>query len=277
MKGARIIVIGVAVVAGGAAALLSQRADSPPPAPVAVQQQPAVQPSIDTVEVLTAAAPIPMGSVIQNQHLKWQLWPRTSAENFIRREGAAAEMSNYVGALARQPFVAGEPINEGKIIKTGSAGFMSAILPPGMRAISTEISAETGAGGFILPNDRVDVILTRREPGANGGREEYVSSTILTNVRVLAIDQTLDDKNGQRVVVGRTATLELMPRQAEVLALARQLGTISMTLRSVSDANPDGLEGEALPQMGASIAGGRPGDGGRMTIVRYGIATQVAQ
>jgi pilus assembly protein CpaB len=115
---------------------------------------------------------------------------------------------------------------------------MAAILPTGMRALSTDISPETGAGGFILPNDHVDVILTRRDRDAeasNGGVEAHVSETILNNVRVLAIDQTIEEKGGQRVVVGKTATLELSPRQAERLTLAHQLGTLSLALRSLVD------------------------------------------
>ena len=105
-----------------------------------------------------------------------------------------------------------------------------------MRAVSTEISPETGAGGFILPNDRVDVILTRRDREAEkaAGVEVHTSETILRNMRVLAIDQTVEEKNGQRVVVGKTATLELAPRQAETLALSRQLGTLSLALRSLA-------------------------------------------
>jgi pilus assembly protein CpaB len=105
--------------------------------------------------------------------------------------------------------------------------------------VSTEISPETGAGGFILPNDRVDVILSKRpkEDSRNAGTQQPVSETILTNVRVLAIDQTVEEKNGQRVVVGKTATLEISPRQAETLTQARQLGTLSLALRSLLDAS----------------------------------------
>ena len=103
---------------------------------------------------------------------------------------------------------------------------MAAVLPAGKRAIATEISAETGAGGFILPNDHVDVLLTRRDKQAekSAGVEIHSAEIILSNVRVLAIDQTVEEKNGQRVVIGKTATLELTPRQSETLALARQLG-----------------------------------------------------
>ena len=119
---------------------------------------------------------------------------------------------------------------------------MAAILPAGMRAVSTEISPETGAGGFILPNDHVDVLLSRRDKEAEkaAGVDVHVSETILTNIRVLAIDQTVEEKNGQRVVVGKTATLELAPRQAETLGRARQMGTLSLALRSLVDFDKQG-------------------------------------
>lgn len=125
-------------------------------------------------------------------------------------------------------------------MKANGSGFMAAILPSGMRAVSTEISPETGAGGFILPNDRVDVLLSRRHRGGEGNSEVVSSDIILSDVRVLAIDQTVEEKNGQKVVVGKTATLELKPKQAETLARSRQSGTLSLALRSLVDANKSG-------------------------------------
>ncbi|HVI15391.1 MAG TPA: Flp pilus assembly protein CpaB, partial [Pseudolabrys sp.] len=146
------------------------------------------------------------------------------------------------------------------------SGFMAAILPSGMRAISTQISPETGAGGFILPNDHVDVILTRRERDAdkqsNGG-DSYNSGTILSNVRVLAVDQTVEEKNGQKVVVGKTATLELTQPQAELLAVSQQLGTLSLALRSLTDAMRDDPKSEERPD----------GRGNRVNVVRFGVST----
>jgi pilus assembly protein CpaB len=160
------------------------------------------------------------------------------------------------GAVARSPFIVGEPIREQKLIKADGSGFMSAILPAGMRAISTEISAETGAGGFILPNDFVDVLLTRAQ------NDQFVSETVLRNVRVLAIDQTIEEKDGQKVVVGKTATLELSPRQAETLALSRRRGSLSLALRSLADARPVKDDAEAVEERTGNI-----------NFVRYGVTT----
>lgn len=233
MKAARIIVLGIALAAGGVAAMLVARPETKaPPEPKVVQ--------LDTVDVLIAAADIGMGRALSPQELQWQTWPAAAAgPSFIRKSDRPDAAEQLAGAITRTPFSQGEPIRENKLIKAKGSGFMAAILPSGMRAVSTEISAETGAGGFILPNDRVDVILSRRdrEQEKATGIDSHTSETILSNVRVLAIDQTVEEKNGQRVVVGKTTTLELTPRQAEMLALSRQQGTISLALRSLVDAD----------------------------------------
>jgi pilus assembly protein CpaB len=143
---------------------------------------------------------------------------------------------------------------------------MAAILPSGMRAISTQISPETGAGGFILPNDRVDVILTRRQTDADkasGGGDSHSSEIILSNVRVLAIDQNVEEKNGQKVVVGKTATLELTPAQTETLALSQQLGTLSLALRSITDATKDAPKNDETPSNRKT----------GVNVVRFGVGT----
>jgi pilus assembly protein CpaB len=232
MKAAQIIVLGVALAAGGAAAFLVSGEDKPAPAPAPVVQFP-------TVDVLIAKGDIPMGTAVAAQDLQWQAWPAaTTGESYITRKDKPNAIEELTGAITRAPFTAGEPIRDSKMIRTsGAAGFMAAILPSGMRAVSTEISPETGAGGFILPNDRVDVILSRRPRDADARTGSTHSETILVNVRVLAIDQTIEEKNGQRVVVGKTVTLELSPGQAERLAQSRQLGTLSLALRSLLDAS----------------------------------------
>ena len=199
--------------------------------------------------------------------MQWQAWPVAAASPvFIRKADKPAAIEDLTGAIARSPFVAGEPLRESKLIKANGSGYMAAVLDKGMRAISTEISPETGAGGFILPNDRVDVILSRRDREAEkaGAADIQVSETILSNIRVLAIDQTLGEKDGQKVVVGKTATLELNPRQAETLALSRQLGTLSLALRSLADANDS-----TMPSEEERAAGRKTG----INTVRYGIST----
>jgi pilus assembly protein CpaB len=234
MKVARVLVLVVALAAGGAAAFLVGSDDEKPPenAPAPVAQFP-------TVDVLIAKSDIGMGTAIAAEDLQWQAWPAaTTGASYVVKKDRPNAIEELAGAITRAPFTAGEPIREAKLIKAnGAAGYMAAILPSGMRAVSTEISPETGAGGFILPNDRVDVILSRRPNSDAKGASKPVSETILTNVRVLAIDQTVEEKNGQRVVVGKTATLELSPRQAESLAQSRQLGTLSLALRSLLDAS----------------------------------------
>src|SRR6185503_5736398 len=150
------------------------------------------------------------------------------------RPNATTEIA---GMIARSPFITGEPIREQKLVKSDGSGFMAAILPTGMRAISTEISPETGAGGFILPNDHVDVILTRRmkNPDQPNQPELVTAAVVLANIRVLAIDQAPKEKDGQSALVGKTVTLELKPDQISVLASARQAGTLSLALRSIAD------------------------------------------
>jgi pilus assembly protein CpaB len=198
-----------------------------------------------------------MGHVVTPNDIQWQVWPTAAASpNFLRKGDRPDAVQQLSGSIARTPLVAGEPVREAKLIRADGSGFMAAILPSGMRAISTDITPETGAGGFILPNDHVDVILTRRDREAEkqGGGDAHSAETILSNVRVLAIDQTIEEKNGQRVVVGKTATLELSPSQSEQLAVSRQLGTLTLALRSLIDAKGGDIDnGDPRDRRGAGI------------------------
>jgi pilus assembly protein CpaB len=260
MKAARIVVLTIALGAGGLAALLAGRSQRPPPV------KHLAAPSVASVDVLVAKSDIPVGATLSPSDLQWQAWP-TSAKsgNFIRKNSQPNAIEKMSGLIARAPFVAGEPIREAKLVNAKGSGFMAAILPTGMRAVSTQISPETGAGGFILPNDHVDVILTRRDANKAGtSGDQQSSETILSNVRVLAIDQNVQEKNGQKVVVGKTATLELAPRQAETLALAQHLGSLSLALRSITDARND------TPKTDENL--NRQQHGG-INVVRFGVTT----
>jgi len=255
MNRARIIVLAIALGAGGVAAyLVSGYGDRPAPA------QPVAQ--LDTVDVLVAKSDINLGQTVKPEDLQWQTWPAaTASSSFIRRSDRPDATTQVTGSIARAPFIAGEPIRDQKLVKADGSGFMAAILPTGMRAISTDISPETAAGGFILPNDRVDVILTRREKNPRPALPDVVvSEVILSNIRVLAIDQAPKEKDGQSAVIGKTVTLELKPEQIATLAASRQAGTLSLALRSITDANAVEAD-DRVRTRGVSI-----------NIVRYGVA-----
>ncbi|TWC05540.1 pilus assembly protein CpaB [Bradyrhizobium macuxiense] len=259
MKTARIVVLGIAGVAGLAAMYLASSGDRKP-APVA---PPVVQ--LPTVEVLVAKSDIGLGQSVKAEDVQWQRWPaETASSAFIRQDTNADAMKDVIGSIARAPFIVGEPIRDQKLVKANGSGFMAAILPSGMRAISTEISPETGAGGFILPNDRVDVILSRRDKNPDqmqGSRDIITTEILLSNVRVLAIDQAPKEKDGNNSLVGKTVTLELKPEQAETLARARQSGTLALALRSIADVNEKTDEtSDHAPKRGESIR-----------VVRFGI------
>jgi pilus assembly protein CpaB len=260
MYTARIIVLVIALAAGGLAAYLVSGTDNKPAPAAPVAQLP-------TVDVLVAKSDIGLGQAVKPEDLQWQTWPQaTASSSFIRRDQRPDATTQIAGSIARAPFIAGEPIREAKLVKADGSGFMAAILPSGMRAVSTEISAESGAGGFILPNDRVDVLLTRREKNALHPElpEVVRSDVILWNIRVLAIDQAPKEKDGQTTVIGRTATLELKPEQAATLAASRQAGTLSLALRSIADANAVELDpNELANKSDVSI-----------NVVRHGVPSQ---
>jgi pilus assembly protein CpaB len=265
MNTARIVVLVIALAAGGVAAYLASgyQNASAPVLPVAEK--------LPTVEVLIAKNDVQLGQALKPDDLQWQTWPAATASSaFIRRDSRPDAASQIAGSIARVPLMQGEPIREQKLVKAEGSGFMAAILPSGMRAVSTEISAETGAGGFILPNDRVDIVLTRRlksPEGANGttgGNDLILSEVILTNIRVLAIDQAPKEKDGQNAVIGKTVTLELKPDQVATLSAARQGGTLQLALRSIVDANA--VE-TTVEDQGAKRSGG-------VNVIRYGVQTR---
>ena len=260
MNIARIVVLTIALSAGGVAAYIARGTDEKPrPVEAPVAQLP-------TVEILVAKSDIGLGQQVKPEDVQWQTWPASAASNtLISRASKADAVKDIAGSIARFPFFAGEPIREQKLVKANGSGFMAAILPTGYRAVSTEISAETGAGGFILPNDRVDVIMTRREKNPDrSGPDVANAEIILSNIRVLAIDQAPKEKEGSNSLLGKTVTLELKPEQAETLARSRQSGTLSLALRSITDINmvESGSEDQA-PKRGAGI-----------NVVRYGVASQ---
>jgi pilus assembly protein CpaB len=270
MKLARVAVLGVAAGAGLLAAILAINMSRHPAAEAPEQ---VAQTSVDTIDVLVAADDITIGTTLSGDMVKWEEWPKSGASaKFITKDSDPEAVKNINGALARTTFYSGEPIVDAKLIRSDS-GYMSAILPQGKRAVATRIAADTSAGGFILPNDRVDVIMTRQDSdAAQGVAGGYITETILNNVRVLAIDQTIEEKDGEKVVVGQTATLELTPQQAEILTVAQQMSDrLTLSLRSLADseARPNDKELDAMHLIGGVKRNGA------VTVVKGGVAREV--
>ena len=274
MKPARIIVICVAAVAAIGLALVVRAMGSPSNSPTAVAAAAAV-PARPMAKVLVAAKDLQPGQRLKEADLTWMDWPvdevnpafitdgstpLPAVEAVAAPEGAVATVTrvasnlasggakaDYVGSVVREPILAGEPIVSRKIVRAGDSGYMAAYLEPGMRAMAIRVTVETAAGGFILPGDRVDVLLTREaEPNNMGVMEgERSSSTVMQNIKVLAIDQSTRAGDDEQAVVGATATLEIGPRDAEALALAKSKGELSLILRSYADTG--GPSGRVAP------------------------------
>jgi pilus assembly protein CpaB len=232
MKLFRVLVLAVALVAGGVAAYLAlNMGPGAPPAPTVVE----LAPQIQSQDVLVAAKDIGQGERISADNIRWQRWPDEAVNGvYIQKQTMPDAVEKLEGSVVRSPFVAGEPIRNVKLARPES-GFLSAILASGKRAVAVRVSAQSTAGGFILPGDRVDVVQTISQQVSPDIPAENVSRTILANIKVLAIDQSVDETEGEPVVVGKTATLELDPAQVELITSAEASGTLSLALRSIAD------------------------------------------
>ena len=260
---ARLVVIGIALVAGLGAAFLAS-GSKPPPAPVVLQQT--TESPIKTTEVLSTTAELPVGTIIQPAQLEWRKWPEEGISPFaIRRTEKPDAISEFANSIVRVSLLQGEPIRSDKLIKPDGSGFMSAILPSGQRALAVPIDnrGTNSAGGFILPNDRVDVVRTMRDEGLSKSTqsETFRTDTLLTNVRVLAVGQTVQERNGEKTVTGEHATLELSPQQVETVLLALRMGTLSLALRSITDRN------EPTKSLDGSTKEGE------LSVVRFGVVS----
>ena len=195
------------------------------------EQQALARPAAPQKFVLVARGAILRGQILKPQDLSWQVWPEGGIDkNYIQVGTRTAE--SFAGWVARDPFAAGEPISDAKIVSPGSRGFLAAVLRPGMRAISVPVSATSGISGFVFPGDQVDILITHRLTG-HGETAHEAAETVLQNVRVIGIDQKLDSKNGE-ALVAHTATFEVTPKQSEMIAIATEIGKLSLSLRSLA-------------------------------------------
>ncbi|MEO1650236.1 MAG: Flp pilus assembly protein CpaB [Pseudomonadota bacterium] len=261
MKRGQLISLGIAGVTGVAAVFGLQAFVSQQPKEVVRER------TVNTARVLVARRDISLGEVTTEASFKWQNWPSDAlTPAFITANSNPQAHRELAGSVARAPVLGGEPITNVKLIQAGKGGVLAAILPSGKRAVSTSISEESAVAKMILPNDHVDVILTRRK-NDRGGQQEFVSDTLFRNIRVLAIGQTIEAKEGKKDAEGNVATLELTPRQAELLALANEMGTINLALRSIADITSlESSTGDALTKKEAAPSA--------VNITRYGITTR---
>lgn len=272
MKPARIAVICIAAVAaiGLAFVVRSMGSSGEPMATATAGPAPAAVPM---AKILVAARDLEPGKRLEDADMAWKDWPVAQVnpafitdgttpipaapvkteENATKKAGSvvatvartANELAtggakaDYVGSVVREPILAGEPIVARKIVRAGDSGYMAAYLEPGMRAMAIRVTVESAAGGFILPGDRVDVVLTQQTTLGNIGNADegskFKSAIVMQNVKVLAIDQSTRAADDEQAVIGATATLELSPGDAEALALAKSEGDLSLVLRSYAD------------------------------------------
>ena len=234
MSPIRLIILAVAAGAAIVAALLV-RGMAGNGSPEIVERRVEVQ--VAAQKVLTTNRDLVVGEILTPEDLQWIDWPEKGLNiSFFMQEQTPDAISTISGSVVRTPFYQNEPILPQKIVQKGDTGYMAALLNPGMRAISVEISAESASGGFILPNDRVDVIMNYNEESAEeNGETRIVTVTVLENVRVLAIDQKFRETDTGESAVGRVATLELSPEDAELVTLVSNKGQLTLALRSLGD------------------------------------------
>jgi pilus assembly protein CpaB len=263
MNKMQIGLLGVVVLLGGGAAYMFMHRSGPPPKAPAIVA-PMLPPS--TEQVLVAKHDLVYGTSLKDADYGWTDWPRaTLPKGVMTKNESPSAAEDLQGSFVRAPIAKGEPIRRERLVKGASSAMMSTLLGPGKRAIAIDVSINSTAGGFILPNDHVDIVKVYREPELTRERgvDVMASEVVVANVRVLAIGQTVETKNGEPVVTGATATLELDPRQAESVLLAQRSGSLLLELRPLVDAH---REDEA-------VAPEQPDTS--MTIVRYGVSTSL--
>ena len=236
MRARTLILLLLAVLLAGGTALLARSwlASQKTEAELKAAPVPLQAPS---KSVLVARSEIKRGQILRPEDLVWQIWPEGGIDKNYVLLGGPRKPESFAGWVAINPIGGGEPVTEQRIIAPGNRGFLAAVLRPGMRAISVPVTVTSGISGFIFPGDQVDLLLTYTVPakaGAEGGVkfDHKAAETVLRNIRVIAIDQRLESKAGE-AVPAHTATFEVTPKQSEVIALASEIGKVSLSLRSL--------------------------------------------
>ena len=230
-----VLLVGALVIAIGTA-LVARSMFAGAAAPTATAQS--VEPT--GPKVLVAQRALPAGTIITADSMGFQSWPKEMVADAYFLEGES-DVTKLMGTVVRHPITAGQPVTQGALVAPGDRGFLAAALQPGMRAITVPVSATSGVAGFIFPGDRVDMVLTQTVEGTEG-QSLKTSETILRNLRILATDQATEQKTeeGKTVVeVSGTVTLEVTPRIAEKIEVAKTIGTLSLSLRALTDSSSE--------------------------------------
>jgi pilus assembly protein CpaB len=236
MSARNLILLFVALLVAGSTAYFARGLMTRPPQQVVVQAPAPPPPSSSAI--LVAAGDLPAGTLLLEEHLKWQPWPENSmGPNYIKQTDA--DIKSYVGAVVRRGISAGQPIMPSLIVKPGDRGFLAAVLKPGMRAVSVGVTDVAGIAHLIMPGDRVDLLLTQTlvpVPGTeeSGNQDRKGAETVLENIRILAVDTVLDDVKEQ-AIDGKTVTIEVTPKQAEMITIAVEIGRIAFSLRGLEN------------------------------------------
>jgi len=230
----KIILLVGALAIAAVTALLARNMFTGAAAPEAAAVQAPVGP-----EVLVATRSLPVGTIIDAEALRYQMWPQGLVQPayFIRGQGNS-NPADLMGTVVRTEITAGQPLTRDSLVRPGERGFLAAALGPGMRAITVGVSATSGVAGFVFPGDRVDIVLTHEVRGDDNASPLRVSETIIRNIRVLATDQRINarDEQGNQVAAPiATVTFEATPRIAEKIAVAQTIGQLSLSLRSLAD------------------------------------------
>jgi len=234
---------------------------------------------VEYVDILVAAENVSEGTRLFSTAIEWKEWPvEALSPSFITSEDRPDAIEELTNSIVRTAILEGEPISEIKLVKAGESGIIAALLKPGMRAVTTRISVDTAAGGFILPGDRVDIILTESIQQRNSGntatgqlQRVFIAKTIFSDVHVLAIDQTYATapEDGTATVIGSTATFEMSQKDAEILQEAVAKGDLSLTLRGIRNS-------QANARSAATTAKSETGQQSIITVYRDGETQQVA-
>lgn len=248
MRTRAIWMLGLALFLAGAAVFLAR---SWLETQVSRTQREATAPTIETTPVVVAAAQFQFGSPIRREHLRVVSWPATAVP-----QGAFATINDIIGdgqdRVALRPMEINEPVLASKVSGFGGRASLSSIIAADMRASTIRVNDVNGVAGFVLPGDRVDIMLTRAAGGAEaGGRaaDNLVTDLLLQNVKILGVDQDANENRDKPAVV-RTVTLEVTVEQSQKLTLAQQVGTLSLSLRNISNTDAEAAKTVGLRDLG---------------------------